>query len=313
MKRSAFLLLAAVVLVWSAAAQQAPESQNPTAGTASPTQSQAGTPTPQSAPPITGQSGERNRNPQRGEDVGQQAQGVPVAGQAQKAAPTGEDENALPAGTPILATLSKTIDAKKAKQGDPITAKVAQDVLREGEVILPRGARLVGHVTEAVPSRKGEKQSSLGIAWEKAQLRSGKEIPLDAVIQAIAPARELTPATNTSGMPSADTGPSMGPPGAPPGGGTAGSMGGAPSGPPGASQAGMGEPTGGVGAPTGPTSAAGGTSSPTLTARSSGVQGIPGVSLAPGTSSAQGSQISSAKGNVRLQGGTQLVLRVVKQ
>ncbi len=308
MRKSAYLLLAAVVLVWSAAAQQTTESQSPAAATASPSQPQAGTGQP--GVPITGESSNQNRNPQRGEDAGQQGKGVPTAGEAQKAggAQAGEDENALPAGTPILATLSKTVDAKKAKQGDPVTAKVAQDVLREGEIILPRGTKLVGQVTEASPSHKGENPSSLGIAWEKAELRGGKEIPLHALIQAIAPSREIMPALN-EGAPNAESG-SMGPPG-----GTAGTMGGVPAGPPGASQPGMGQAgsAGEIGAPSGPAASRGGASIPMLNPRSSGAQGMPGVALAPGTSSAQGSQITSAKGNVRLESGSQLVLRVMNQ
>src|SRR5262245_61195065 len=74
----------------------------------------------------------------------------------------------LTAGTTIAATLVKPVDAKKAKQGDEVTAKAAQNVVANGSVVIPRGTTLMGHVTDAKPKAKGESQSSLGIAFDKA-------------------------------------------------------------------------------------------------------------------------------------------------
>jgi len=51
-----------------------------------------------------------------------------------------------------------------------------------------------------------------------------------------------------------------------------------------------------------------------LTAASRGVMGLPGVTLDAGAaSSTNGSVITNEKNNVRLDGGTQLVLRVTAQ
>src|SRR5262245_26190414 len=53
-------------------------------------------------------------------------------------------------GTTVNAVLSDTLDARKAKPGDAVRAKTSEDVTVAGTVVIPRGARLVGHVTEAL-------------------------------------------------------------------------------------------------------------------------------------------------------------------
>ncbi len=293
MKRLFFPMLAALVFASIAMAQTGAPGQQP----------------PPQNVPITPEGGQRTRNPQRGEDVGQQGKGMPVAGQAQS------EENAFPANMPILATLSKTIDAKKAKQGEPVTAKVEQDVLSQGNIILPRGSRLDGHVTVARARSKSE-ASELGIAWDKAVLKSGKEIPVHAVIQALAPPPQMTSSeppmggAESGGMSGAPTGgipggqPGMGPP--QPGAGQP------PIGPP------AGEPgnPGGVSNPstgTSTNSRGGGLTGPMLSAASRGAQGMPGVTLNAGANAAEGSVITSERQNVKLNSGTQLVLRIVNQ
>jgi hypothetical protein len=46
--------------------------------------------------------------------------------------------------------LTKTIDAKKAKTGDEVEAKVTMDLkTNSGEVLVPKDTKVIGHVTEA--------------------------------------------------------------------------------------------------------------------------------------------------------------------
>ncbi len=320
MTKSLFVALAILALMGYAVAQTTP-SASPNTASPSVTQdkgAQAGTAQQSQQPnPISAEGAERFRNPQRGEDVGQQGESVPAA--SQRPAP-GADENNLAPNTPILAELTKNIEVKKVKEGDQVVARVVQDVLKEGSVVIPHGARLIGKVTLAKPAGKGEKQSELGIAWERAEMRSGEQVPLHAEIQALAPRPQMSQnAPMATGMPGAQSGGGpygsapQGPgPMGQPGGGTAGTMGvpgGAPSpgGPP---------DIGGVGSQTGqnpttmPTSGqrAGG---PVLNVRSSGVQAMPGVTLSPQQNRAQGSVLRDERGNLKLESGTQLVLRVV--
>ena len=53
----------------------------------------------------------------------------------------------LAAGTTICVALADSIDARKAKPGDAITARVTLPVLSQGKVIIPNDAKITGHVT----------------------------------------------------------------------------------------------------------------------------------------------------------------------
>jgi hypothetical protein len=56
-----------------------------------------------------------------------------------------------PSSTTIPVTFTQTLDAAKAKPGDQVSLKTAQEVKLESGKVLPRGTVLVGHVTEARP------------------------------------------------------------------------------------------------------------------------------------------------------------------
>jgi hypothetical protein len=205
-------------------------------------------------------------------------------------------------GTVIPAELAKSIDAKKAKQGDQVVAKTSQDLLSGGQVIIPRGAKIIGHVTQAKAREKGEPESTLGIAFDKLVMKDGHELPLNASIQALAgppsmAASSAAPMSESGGMPGGMSGSASGGMG---GGGArgAGSAGTSPTAP--------GSP-GSYPQDTGVPSSAG-TSNRTLAPNAQGVVGISGLSLTTGADNS--SVITSQNKNVKLDGGTQLMLRV---
>jgi hypothetical protein len=45
--------------------------------------------------------------------------------------------------------LEKGVDARKNKVGDEVTAKTTENVKAGGQIAVPRGSKIVGHVTEA--------------------------------------------------------------------------------------------------------------------------------------------------------------------
>ncbi len=294
-----FIMLAttAMLLAWAAGAQ------SQAGGTAAPQ-------TPQNMP-IQGQSSApQAANPQRGEDVGQQEKGVPVEGHSQ----SNEQGNTLAADTTFLATLSRPVDTKKAKEGDQVTARIGQDVLAQGETIIPRGSRLFGHVTVAKPRSKGENQSELGIAWDRVTLKDGRELPLHAVLQAVAPPVHLVPmpAPIAGGAQQGGMAGTMGNPGTSPGDVSASPRAGAPGAETGSQP---GDEMGQLGSISNPAGTGANPtvnrSGPVLMSRNSGVQGMPGVTLiSEGT---RGSLLTDTQGNLKLETGTQIVLRVTNQ
>jgi hypothetical protein len=102
-------------------------------------------------------------------------------------------EAILAPGTGILAELNSGLDSKKSKAGDKITAHVTEPLKsNDGRTIMARGTKLEGRVTLADARSKGGSASTLGIQFDKAELKDGTEIGLNVVIQAMAP-RESGP------------------------------------------------------------------------------------------------------------------------
>ena len=200
----------------------------------------------------------------------------------------------LKSGTTIQARLVKPVDAKKSKVGDEVIATTTQDVTAAGKVIVPSGSRLVGRIMGVRLQNSEQSASRVGIAFSRAVLKSGKEIPVALTIQAIGSSPQaaannaaiarvshranggavlsgarytngaaLTPASRTNG--------------------TAATV---------ADHAGA--------AAHGP-----------LSASSQGVVGLPGLSLFTQTTTfATASVVSSPGNNVHLDSGTEMILRV---
>lgn len=194
-------------------------------------------------------------------------------------------------GATFRAELEKTVDAKKVKPGDAVYAKTLDELKSGTEVIAPRGAKIVGHVVAAAPHEKNS-PSRLEIAFDKLDLGNGSEIPMQATIQALAkPVPNIAPGAENVGQPAGGY-PPMGP-GNRSGGMQPGTMG-QPAGPPNTGNA------GGMPAPN--------ASSSEISPNAQGVAGISGVSLSPGP--AQDSVLTSEKHSVKLESGTQMILRV---
>lgn len=219
---------------------------------------------------------------------------------------------ALSSGTTLQAELSKSIDAKKAKSGDEVTAKLTQDVKTDGKVVLHKGSKLVGHVTEAQEKNKQNAESKLGMVFDKAILKGGEEVAFNGVIQALAPPAQG--AVSLAGDESSSLGSGLG-------SGGGGSMGGGRSG--GGGIAPIGAATSAAGSVVGSaagsvTNAAGATKGPisaatngTFNAASRGVIGMQGVALSTAAAgNAQGSVLSSPNHTIKLDSGTQLILQV---
>ncbi|MGB7354125.1 MAG: hypothetical protein WBD06_10515, partial [Acidobacteriaceae bacterium] len=77
-----------------------------------------------------------------------------------------------------------TLDAKKAKQGDPVTAKLQGDVDIPQEQALPKNTELEGHVDQ-VQASEHKSDSTVVVTFDKAKLKSGQEVPIKATVLAM--------------------------------------------------------------------------------------------------------------------------------
>ena len=96
------------------------------------------------------------------------------------------DTGSVAAGTALNAELSQSVDSKKAKAGDPITARTTEAIKKDGQVVIPKGTKLIGHVTRASAKSKGDADSALAVQFDRAILKDGREMPLQATVQALA-------------------------------------------------------------------------------------------------------------------------------
>lgn len=208
------------------------------------------------------------------------------------------DANAVQPGSLIYAELSKSIDSKKAKVGDPVVAKAMQAVLSHGKIVIPKNTKIIGHLTSAQARTKDQPRATLGIAFDRAELKGGEQVPLTAArIQALggmsAPNLNQPPSNADNG--SADMGPGGGGMTGARSGGMTSPMSGPTYSPPRADTPSTQNPQG---------------SNPgndRLNASSRGVIGMPGVELQSG---ANDSTVSADQKNIKLDSGMQMVLRV---
>src|SRR5208283_825227 len=82
----------------------------------------------------------------------------------------------------IPALLSKPLDSKKAKEGDPVICQTAGTFHDQTGRLISNGTKVIGHVTQAQARSKGDAQSSLAIVFDKVQL-GGQEIPIKGTLQ----------------------------------------------------------------------------------------------------------------------------------
>lgn len=83
--------------------------------------------------------------------------------------------------------LTKSLDSKKLKEGDPVMGRIAADLRMKDGTAIPRGSKVTGHVTEAKARSKGDPQSALGIVFDKISLPGGKDLAIKGELQAVAP------------------------------------------------------------------------------------------------------------------------------
>ena len=73
---------------------------------------------------------------------------------------------AIQSGTRISARLLTSLNAKKAKPGQRVVARVTQNVKQDGRVVIGKNARLLGHVVSAHASGKGNAGSQIRVVFD---------------------------------------------------------------------------------------------------------------------------------------------------
>ena len=213
----------------------------------------------------------------------------------------------LKSGTSIKATLEKPVDARRNKPGDQALAKTTEDVKSEGKVVIPRGSKIVGHVTEVRAPENRHAESAVGVVFDHVVLRDGSQMPLSLAVQAVGSG--TTPEVEDDSLMSSGNTAATGSVNAAgtnvtrTGGGLVGGVR--------STTGGLVNTAGSVGGATASTETGiGPGASSSLNSNSQGVIGLRGLNLESSTSSS--ATFTSRNSNVHLSSGTQMILRVQK-
>ena len=242
-------------------------------------------------------------------------QNPPAATPQSSQAPAPAPETAAPPATaavemrPVNAELETKLDSKTAKAGDNIVVKTKTAIKTADGTVIPKGSKLVGHITGVQASGAGT-NSQVALQFDHIELKGGQSLPVQSQIQSIAPPEgsASTGGGDVSGRPMS----------APQAAGAAGTSSPGMSGASGANRASAAPAQSESGGATVPT-AGGGPAAGTVVAKNGNIAiqttSIPGVLLAnnaPGEQDPRMAKTSSillgAKKDIQLDGGTQMVV-----
>ena len=89
---------------------------------------------------------------------------------------------------PVTGELVNKLDSKSAKQGDSVVVKTSEDLKFPGGADIPKGSKLVGHVTNVQARGEGKENSQIAIQFDRAEVKGGQDMAIESVIQSLSPA-----------------------------------------------------------------------------------------------------------------------------
>lgn len=95
------------------------------------------------------------------------------------------DSTTIPVGTEIVGTLSTKLDTKHSKVGDPVKVEVSQDVLEGNRVVLKKGSRVTGHVTDVSAYSRKVFNAKLEIVLDRIVPMHDEQVPTYLAIYAL--------------------------------------------------------------------------------------------------------------------------------
>jgi hypothetical protein len=104
---------------------------------------------------------------------------VPRAPEPPPAPPVPQfDEVVLPTSSVIGLQVDTSLSSERARVEDRVEARVTRDVMADGRVAIPAGARVLGAVTTVERGGKMKERARLGVRFHTLVLADGREVPL---------------------------------------------------------------------------------------------------------------------------------------
>jgi hypothetical protein len=87
----------------------------------------------------------------------------------------------------VSCELQNKLDSKTARVGDRVVLRTNEKVQTADGTVIPRGTRLVGHITELQTHDASHGIAQLAIAFDRAELKNGQSISIFTLIRGVSP------------------------------------------------------------------------------------------------------------------------------
>ena len=258
----------------------------------------------------------------------QQSVSASAAGDSVNESSSANASATAPQMHPVSGELVGKLDSKTAKVGDEVVVRTTANARTAEGMVIAKGSRLVGHVTDVRAHAKGSEDGMLAVQFDRAELRGGQTLAIRTVIESIAPSASAMAMASTESDDSVglagggahsvgsgrvggglaggalSTGSSLA--------GSASGAVGSTAGAPGSGLTSAGSTVGAAGNLSGAAANAGGlpTAASGAAALGAHATAIPGIMLAGDATGATSGTISASRKNVHLDSGTQIVVGV---
>ena len=85
----------------------------------------------------------------------------------------------------VTGELEGKLDSRTAKVGDRVVLKTTEKVQTADGTVIPRGTRLVGHITQVQTRDSAHAISQMGIAFDRAEMKNGQSIAIYTLIRGV--------------------------------------------------------------------------------------------------------------------------------
>ncbi len=93
--------------------------------------------------------------------------------------------------TTVQADLNGSLDTRKAAVGQQVTVTTRQDTRLANGTELPKGTKLVGHITQVQAQDTEHVGAMLAVLFDHAELKGGQVVQVRSVIQGVAPVKPM--------------------------------------------------------------------------------------------------------------------------
>ena len=100
------------------------------------------------------------------------------------AAQNNRQSRQIQAETNVQAQLQQNLDVKNTKVGDEVILKVSKAIKQNGETVVPKGANIIGRVTEVQQHSKNNADSKLSVVFDRLR-NQNLDAPISASIVSI--------------------------------------------------------------------------------------------------------------------------------